>query len=57
MRSRWIFLLLLLTGAALAGGCASTNENDVSSIPWNRPEKWEGMGSLGGFGGAGGFNR
>jgi hypothetical protein len=57
MRCRWIFLLALLAGAALATGCASTNENDVSTIPWNRPEKWEGMGALGGFGGAGGFSR
>lgn len=57
MQVRWIFLLLLLTAASFTAGCASTNENDVSTIPWNRPESWEGMGALGGFGGAGGFNR
>lgn len=33
------------------GGCASTEEdpNRVSTIPWNRPESWEGQGALGGF--------
>lgn len=50
------WLLLLLLGAALGAGCATgTNENDISTIPWNRPESWEGMGAMGGFGG--GFNR
>ena len=35
--------------AALANGCATTNQDDVSSIPWNRPQQWEGGGALGGF--------
>jgi hypothetical protein len=38
-------------------GCQSTPENDpsrrgVSTIPWNRPAKWEGGGALGGQMGA-----
>ena len=41
-------------------GCATTQPEDpdrVSNIPWNRPEKWEGQGALGGFnpGGSGGY--
>lgn len=53
MKTSRIFMLLLLMGAALATGCATPNENEVSTIPWNRPESWEGMGALGGFGGMG----
>ncbi|HET6408654.1 MAG TPA: hypothetical protein VFG14_12290 [Chthoniobacteraceae bacterium] len=40
---------LLLTG--FLGGCASQDAeedpNRVSTIPWNRPESWEGQGPLG----------
>ncbi len=39
-----------------ATGCNSTSEEpkkEVSSIPWNRPQKWEGGGSLGGMMGGG----
>ena len=47
---RW---LLLLSMAALTGfglGCASTSTDEkVSTIPWNRPQSWEGAGALGGF--------
>ena len=37
-----------------AGGCASTEDQsqqnpNQSSIPWNRPQTWEGQGMLGGF--------
>ncbi len=43
----------LLAGLLLGlGGCATTEEKNpdqVSSIPWNRPEKWEGQGPLGGM--------
>ena len=39
----------LAAAAAWCGGCASTKEGDVSSIPWNRPQSWEGSGALGGF--------
>ncbi len=45
--------LLLIVFATLAG-CASDqpqaqNQDHVSTIPWNRPEKWEGTGALGGM--------
>ena len=42
------FAALLLAGSL--GGCASHEEEDptrVSTIPWNRPESWEGQGPLG----------
>lgn len=43
----WMFLLF---GLVLAGGCATTKtEDNVSSIPWNKPQQWEGQGALGGF--------
>lgn len=45
-----IFLAALLLAGF--GGCASQQAEDpdrVSTIPWNRPEKWEGQGALGGF--------
>jgi hypothetical protein len=42
------FAALLLTAGL--GGCASQTEDDrVSTIPWNRPESWEGQGPLGGM--------
>ncbi|MCX7887213.1 MAG: hypothetical protein N3B01_08205 [Verrucomicrobiae bacterium] len=47
--ARSLLLLLLLAVTAIIG-CATPGENEVSSIPWNRPERWEGMGALGGFG-------
>jgi len=40
---------LTATSLALVGGCATTNDNNVSSIPWNRPQSWEGTGALGAF--------
>ena len=47
--NRWAILLLTVTLVA-AGGCASTkSEDDISSIPWNRQQSWEGQGALGGF--------
>jgi hypothetical protein len=50
---RSLFLLLMLAGAGLLGGCASGDKKEdpdrVSTIPWNRPEKWESQGGLGGF--------
>jgi hypothetical protein len=47
-------LLLLAAAAVSLGACASTepepaDPNRVSTIPWNRPEGWEGAGPLGGF--------
>ena len=51
------FLLLaaMATGVALVSGCATTNNDNVSSIPWDRPQQWEGSGALGGFQGPGGM--
>ena len=48
---RWLLSVLLLVPIALGiAGCATTREeDDVSSIPWNRPQNWEGTGALGGF--------
>ena len=45
-------LILLFCGLCFLAGCASDEPEDpnrVSSIPWNRPEKWEGQGAMGGF--------
>ncbi|EDY20497.1 hypothetical protein CfE428DRAFT_1694 [Chthoniobacter flavus Ellin428] len=38
----------------LMTSCADDNKqasdpNQVSTIPWNRPEKWEGQGPMGGM--------
>lgn len=48
---RRLSLLLLAFGAFVLGGCAQTEEdpNRVSTIPWNRPERWEGQGPMGGM--------
>lgn len=45
-------LLMLAVLGVLLPGCGSDeppDPNRVSTIPWNRPEKWEGQGPLGGF--------
>jgi hypothetical protein len=49
--TRAIFLaVILMGGVMLASGCATTQQQgDVSSIPWDRPQQWEGGGALGGF--------
>jgi len=46
---RLFALLLLALGAFTLGGCATGEEdpNRVSTIPWNRPERWESQGPLG----------
>ena len=49
MAWRWVMLLIVAAGWALGIGCATTNENDVSTIPWNRPQNWEGAAGFGGF--------
>ena len=51
MRTRLPILLWLLLQVALMLGCATTNDSNsnVSSIPWNRPQSWEGTGGLGAF--------
>jgi hypothetical protein len=45
-------LLLLVASSLGLGGCASDEPEDpnrVSTIPWNRPERWESQGPLGGM--------
>jgi hypothetical protein len=47
---RNILLMALLAGAIVfLSGCASTQSSNDSSIPWNRPQDWEGGGAMGGF--------
>ena len=49
---RWLFLVLFAVLTGLVTGCASTNtsnDDKISTIPWNRPQSWEGAGALGGF--------
>jgi hypothetical protein len=47
-------LILALVSVTCLIGCASTDpqpsgDRQVSSIPWNRPQKWEGGGQMGGM--------
>jgi hypothetical protein len=51
-----LMLLALVALATLGAGCATTPAPDddersrnTSSIPWNRPQGWEGGGGMGGF--------
>ena len=44
-----LHMALVATGILLASGCSTPKEGDVSSIPWNRPQQWEGSGAMGGF--------
>jgi hypothetical protein len=49
-----LILLAVLAGIALGfAGCASSDQQKdpdrVTSIPWNRPERWEGQGPFGGL--------
>ena len=49
---RWLLLLSLAAVTGLGCGCATTNsatDENPSTIPWNRPQSWEGAGALGGF--------
>jgi len=51
---RALCLLLLVTTSVFISGCASDapkpeDPNRVSNIPWNRPEKWESQGPMGGM--------
>ena len=50
--ARLLGLLALWLLPCFFSSCATDvpQESDrVSTIPWNRPEKWEGQGPLGGF--------
>ena len=49
---RLLACLLLAVFCVLFASCAEqeSDPNRVSTIPWNRPEKWEGQGPLGGLG-------
>ncbi len=45
-----LFRLLIVLIAAGFAGCATTEkpkEDRVSSIPWAKPESWEGQGAFG----------
>jgi hypothetical protein len=48
---RHFFRLLLILIATCFAGCATTDkpkqEDRVSSIPWAKPESWEGQGAFG----------
>jgi hypothetical protein len=50
---RPVFRIILIAIAMGLASCATTNdpssEDSVSSIPWNRPQSWEGQGPLGGM--------
>ena len=55
MKPLFLFLLALYLLAGLTG-CASTEgdttkegREPVSTVPWNRPQSWEGKGVLGGM--------
>ncbi|WP_202214338.1 hypothetical protein [Methylacidimicrobium sp. AP8] len=54
--------LVLVAGAVLLGGCASSNSNQsaakkqaakqgqrVSDLPWNRPPSWQQAGAAGAY--------
>ena len=47
------FRIILVALAAALTGCTTTHtasqEENVSSIPWNRPQSWEGQGAFGGM--------
>jgi hypothetical protein len=46
---RFLTCLALLALPVFLTSCADHEEdpNRVSTIPWNRPEKWEGQGPMG----------
>jgi hypothetical protein len=47
-----IRIVLALTALLMLGGCAMDSsvspEHAEGSLPWNRPQSWEGAGPLGG---------
>ena len=46
-----LVLMFLVLAASFVTGCATPQSDNISSIPWNRPQQWEGQGALGGMGG------
>jgi hypothetical protein len=56
MFSRPSWLVGFAAVSLFLSGCAKDEPekpaDQVSNIPWNRPEKWEGQGMLGGFQGS-----
>lgn len=50
---RPLFRVLLVVISAGLSGCATTDkptqDDRVSSIPWAKPESWEGQGAFGGM--------
>lgn len=55
---RWALVLGVLVMSGVSMSCSTTDTNeepatpasqDVSAIPWNRPESWEGQGMMPGF--------
>lgn len=52
--TRFFLALIALGASLLLTSCADTEtksneQGGVSSIPWNRPEKWEGQGMMPGI--------
>lgn len=47
--------ICLAVAAIACSGCASSSPNDtvsddeISQLPWSRPQSWEGQGMLGGM--------
>ena len=51
MKFLWLFLLCLVLSSCADSSQTKVGASDqVSSIPWNRPEKWEGQGMMNGMG-------
>jgi hypothetical protein len=55
MKTATVFLAAALL-ILCAGGCASSDDQqqanpNASTIPWNRPQSWEGQGMMGGLNG------
>jgi hypothetical protein len=46
-------LVLVVTGCAKSNNNVEYEREKVSTVPWNKPAKWEGGGALGGAGGGG----
>jgi hypothetical protein len=47
---RCVALILLASACFGLSGCSNSEPEDpnrVSTIPWNKPERWEGQGPLG----------